>query len=91
MSKKKIFISDKEINPENLPFFPYVKKPVQIYAIQIPEPFEVETLEGTMTGNPHDWLIKGVEGEYYPCKDSVFKKTYMPVEKIKEEKNDRKR
>lgn len=36
----------------------------------------VKTLEGDMTVSEGDWIIKGVEGEYYPCKDSIFKKTY---------------
>jgi hypothetical protein len=36
----------------------------------------IETLEGTMTANEGDWIIKGTEGEFYPCKDSVFKRKY---------------
>jgi hypothetical protein len=35
-----------------------------------------ETLEGYMEAGVDDWCIKGVEGEFYFCKDSVFKKTY---------------
>ena len=41
--------------------------------------YVVNTLEGEMTVSPGDWIIKGVEGEYYPCKDSIFKKTYEEV------------
>lgn len=41
--------------------------------------FAVETLEGDMTGTPSCWLIRGVEGELYPCKDSIFRATYEPV------------
>ena len=55
------------------------KKPVVIHAQQIDVPFEVHTLEGVMKGKPGDWLIKGVEGELYPCKDEIFKKTYERV------------
>ena len=40
----------------------------------------IETLEGVVTAGPGDWIIKGLEGEYYPCKDSIFKMTYEPVE-----------
>lgn len=36
----------------------------------------VETLEGDMLAIPGDWIIKGVEGEYYPCKAAIFAKTY---------------
>lgn len=39
----------------------------------------IETLEGFMNVNPGDWIIKGVAGEYYPCKDEIFKQTYEEV------------
>ncbi len=58
------------------------KKPVVIDAIQVTRPMTVETLEGTMNGNPGDWLITGVEGEQYFCKDSIFRATYEPVQKF---------
>lgn len=56
------------------------KKPVTIEAIRISRPMAVETLEGTMRGNPGDWLITGVKGEQYFCKDEIFKETYEPVD-----------
>jgi hypothetical protein len=34
---------------------------------------------GMLQINPSDWLIKGVKGELYPCKDSVFQATYEPA------------
>ena len=37
---------------------------------------EIETLEGTMTAQPNDYIIKGVNGEFYPCKPDIFEKTY---------------
>ena len=37
---------------------------------------EIKTLEGVMRGNGGDYIIKGVEGEIYPCKPDVFEKTY---------------
>lgn len=54
----------------------YRKNPVTIRAMKLSEPMTIETLEGDMLGNTGDWLIQGVEGEFYPCKDSVFRKTY---------------
>jgi hypothetical protein len=36
----------------------------------------IRTLEGTMIGNPGDWIICGVLGELYPCKDDIFRETY---------------
>lgn len=57
----------------------YRKKPVIIEAYQLIQPMDIETLEGVMHGNPGDWLITGVNGEKYPCKDEIFRKTYEPV------------
>lgn len=37
------------------------------------------TLEGLMNADPGDYIIKGVHGEFYPCKPDIFKKTYEPV------------
>lgn len=39
----------------------------------------IPTLEGVMLARENDWIIKGVEGELYPCKPGVFRKTYEPV------------
>lgn len=39
----------------------------------------IETAEGTMAANPGDWIIKGVAGEFYPCRDDIFRKTYEPM------------
>lgn len=54
----------------------FEKIPVKIRALRLEVPVIIETLEGDMQGNPGDWLIQGVEGEFYPCKDSIFTKTY---------------
>ena len=40
---------------------------------------KIYTLEGIMTADIGDWIIIGVEGELYPCKDDIFKKTYEEV------------
>ena len=39
----------------------------------------VETLEGTMKISIDDWLIRGTEGEFYPCKPKPFKVTFEPL------------
>lgn len=36
----------------------------------------IRTLEGVMSANPGDYIIKGVQGEFYPCKPDIFKQTY---------------
>ena len=40
----------------------------------------IHTLEGNMTANAGDFIIKGVKGEFYPCKPDVFEQTYEEVE-----------
>lgn len=40
---------------------------------------EIDTLEGKMTAECEDWIIKGVQGEIYPCKPDIFLKTYEAV------------
>lgn len=39
----------------------------------------IHTLEGTMKASVGDYVIKGVNGEFYPCKPDIFEKTYDPV------------
>ena len=39
----------------------------------------IKTLEGTMRADPGDWIIKGVKGEFYPCKPDIFEATYDSI------------
>ena len=39
----------------------------------------IRTLEGEMRGDLNDWLIRGVKGEFYPCKPDIFEATYEAV------------
>lgn len=39
----------------------------------------IDTLEGRHEARPGDWIIKGVQGEPYPCKPDIFEATYEPV------------
>ena len=92
----------------------YVKKPVEIEAIQLKENniievfdfldganyketksveeleefsqivleqnyIEIETLEGLMKASFEDYIIKGIKGEFYPCKPDIFEATYKEV------------
>jgi len=40
----------------------------------------IHTLEGSMQCLVDDWVIKGVKGEFYPCKPDIFEATYEKVE-----------
>lgn len=39
----------------------------------------IPTLEGEMRADERDWIIRGVQGEFYPCKPEIFAATYEPV------------
>jgi hypothetical protein len=41
---------------------------------------EIYTLEGTMKAHINDYIIKGVQGEFYPCKPKIFEETYEVAE-----------
>ena len=53
------------------------KKPIIVQAVQIDQPFQVDTLEGRYkTGKAGDYLLKGIDGENYICDRDIFEKTY---------------
>lgn len=39
----------------------------------------IETLEGKMRADKGDWIIKGIKGEFYPCKPDIFAELYEAV------------
>ncbi len=55
------------------------RKTATTFAVRIDEPFEVETLEGTMVGQPGDYLACGVAGELYPIDAVVMAASYEVV------------
>ena len=42
----------------------------------------IRTLEGNMIASPGDYIIKGIQGEFYPCKPDIFEQTYDKIEEI---------
>lgn len=56
-------------------FFGFFNK----YCKDVENILHIETLEGTMKANVNDWIIRGVKGEFYPCKPDVFDRTYDRV------------
>lgn len=40
----------------------------------------IATMEGLMQAKPGDWIIRGVAGEFYPCKPDIFEQTYEPAD-----------
>ena len=60
----------------------YRKRPIVVSAYQTEEEIEIETLEGKMTASPGDYIITGINGEQYPCKQEIFEKTYDLVDDL---------
>lgn len=46
---------------------------------------DISTLEGTMRATPGDYIIKGTQGEFYPCKPQIFEDTYELADGLSEE------
>lgn len=66
-------------NPNEIPeWFPYNEQHIRDELGRI----HIGTLEGTMCADVGDWIIKGVNGEFYPCKPDIFEKTYEAVEDV---------
>ena len=51
-----------------------------IYPSCFKETMIIKTLEGDMTASVNDFIIKGVNGEFYPCKPDIFEKTYEAID-----------
>ena len=64
-------------NNEKIPLF------ITIHGVTFPVTKEktivVPTLEGQHIASNLDWIIKGIQGELYPCKPDIFEKTYEEV------------
>lgn len=41
---------------------------------------KISTPEGAKLASPNDWIIKGVAGEFYPCKPDIFEQTYERID-----------
>lgn len=44
------------------------------------DPLVIKTLEGEMTVSPGDWIVRGTQGEIYPCKPDIFEATHDKVD-----------
>ncbi len=56
-----------------------IKDNVELFRLTQDGQLKIKTLEGDMFANSGDMIIKGVNGEFYPCKPDIFDKTYEPV------------
>lgn len=86
--KKPVIIEAVRIDPKD--DFPYAKvmeftaslgtlRRVELNGAGSPVGLYIETMEGEMRASFGDYVIKGVNGEFYPCKPDIFEKTYSLV------------
>lgn len=77
--KASVLMHDAEHQWEHLP--PWIKAAYDLSDVTFTgERILIRTLEGVMAAGREDWVIKGVVGEIYPCKNAVFVATYEPVD-----------
>ena len=83
--KKPIVIEAVQLRPDNLEKlhnFLVGEKATYTYS-HMNNKLSILTLEGIIRASTNDWIIRGVNGEFYPCKPDIFEKTY---ELVKDEK-----
>ena len=79
--KKPVVIEAIQFNGENAKeIIAFCETLEQLNAQREGENIAIKTLEGTMIANIDDYIIKGVKGEFYPCKPDIFEQTYEVVE-----------
>ncbi len=76
--KKPVVIEAVQWNGNNVDEVMSFIKNVAAYNVEFGT-LDISTLEGTMTASMGDWVIKGVKGEFYPCKPDIFETTYEKV------------
>ena len=63
-------------NPDEMPIPPAPSELLRQRALLDAPWWEIKTLEGWYKLTPGDWIIKGIKGEFYPCKPDIFAATY---------------
>ncbi len=84
--KKPVVIEAIQFNGKNLPEMELFV-PVGHYVDD--GTFDIVTLEGNLHVSINDWIIKGIKGEFYPCKPDIFESTYEVCDEPFPEKEDK--
>ena len=82
--KKPVIVEAIQFNPEQKPWPGMIKPWPKIKDGMAYQPRDmsfgyIETLEGDHHVQAGDWIIKGVKGEFYPCKPDIFELTYEAI------------
>jgi hypothetical protein len=80
--KKPVVIEAVQWLPETQPMLPVDLWPDAVgkgTIERVDDCLRIKTLEGVMTATPGWWIIRGVQGEFYPCKPDIFEATYEAI------------
>ncbi len=79
--KKPVIIEARRLTRENFRAVGDWAGVRECWELTAPKPaLHIETLEGVMKAFLGDYVIKGVAGEFYPCKPDIFEATYEPAD-----------
>lgn len=80
--KKPVVIEAHQLTPDNIHWIElWCKGSIRGTRLPVEEQVvETHTLEGEMRAEMGDYVIKGIKGEFYPCKPDIFRECYEPVE-----------
>ena len=80
--KKPVEVEAHKLTVENMDFVEnWCKGSIKGVSLPIEERcIDIQTLEGEMRAEIGDYVIKGIKGEFYPCKPDIFEMTYDIVE-----------
>lgn len=80
-TKKPVVISAVQFTGENISeILDFANNEKSVGYDTVKNQYYIKTLEGNNYITNGDYIIRGVEGEYYPCKERIFEKTYTEVE-----------
>lgn len=82
--KKPVVIEAVQWTGENLKEMRYFTGKPLLFFDSHSRSFIIETLEGDMVASVGDYIIKGVQGEFYPCKPDIFEATYEEADNGKD-------
>lgn len=78
--KKPVVIEARQLTAKNvIDLLVWVQTGTKCHWDDDPVELQIKTLEGTMVANEGDWIIRGIDGEFYPCKPDIFAATYEEV------------
>jgi hypothetical protein len=77
--RRQLTLDEDDVPLEGAEWGTYRKRPVVIDTTQLSQRVETDTREGTVVGEPGDYLIVGVDSEIYPCGREIFEQTYEEV------------